>query len=565
MSFKDGVYAIEIKGFSIPVVGMVLSGEKELISLSIIRYKASKNSVRTEILEKNKSFNIYAYRGGRRSFEESVQINGAALQQISTVSLEILNNGEIVTYANMDLLRKTILVKKLDTGISEEEQSASMEKSMSKIIAEQSPLPITDTVMPALTSLLTTSAKECKIVGDANIFPYRKALFVDVNSDDNVYQMKNLIIEDFSKNQFKEKFGRAPQLSSLLHMINPNSFNMKKWNIVLKNFGGRDGFGGLNISTQKSIVWGFEVFEDKIIDIFNHIKDNNIDFNFMPFKELAIFKAKTDLKTDLNKFISKLDLFEDGLLLYAFLSLMSDKNFFKSSSDVLKSKNSIMKYITEREYETIQAGGEAMAIVARSLGLSEHEFKTYQEEYIKSMEKQKDTPKTYPTVSGVIDNEYSWESIDMRNVRAWFVGLETNCCQHLGSVGGSCVLYAANNMKVSGIFRVMKKNKTIAQSFFWYHQDSGTFVFDNIEVLGGELTPKIIEAYKAYCDELEKRKDIFGYKLITFGLGYTDIDYKDFPAVPTERLVKINSMVNGHGVYSDAGSQRILRDLENNK
>lgn len=146
----------------------------------------------------------------------------------------------------------------------------------------------------------------------------------------------------------------------------------------------------------------------------------------------------------------------------------------------------------------------------------------------------------------------------MGNPRAWVVGLETNCCQHLNGAASSCVKFAAKSPENSGIFRVMKNGNTIAQSFFWFDQISGSFVFDNIEVLGDEIRDSILDCYRDFIEYgLKPRARLFGIKSVSVGLGCNDVQaLNSYDKVINP--VKIGALEGGVGTYSDASRQVLL-------
>jgi len=255
---------------------------------------------------------------------------------------------------------------------------------------------------------------------------------------------------------------------------------------------------------------------------------------------------------------------DPSLFIASIASLETEKfrDLFSEKVTIAK----IKEYLILNKYSNIKPGGEGMAFVAAEAMIPESSFEKYQDEYIKAMEKIPFSDRTYPTVSGNSQVAgYAYESMDMGNPRGWVLGLETNCCQHLGSVGGACVLYAAKNPDISGMLRIKKNGKTKAQSWFWFHQESGTFCFDNIEVAGGsgidelgeDSAAKIMATYEAFIEqELVPRAALFGIKRVTVGLGYNELNI-DKPV--DTRPVTMSQMRGGSGVYSDAGRQKVLR------
>jgi len=557
---QKNMYYIRESKIDLPVIAMIYDNkggevniEKEPCLITVMKTKANASDI-SDIFKKNKKYNIREITPYKESVLDIFRINGDKFQQLNSVPVGIIQNAHYVTYANMDMLRNMVLFEgDIDQDI--------LIKSIKEKLINLSPIPVPEEILNLIAEKLIPEMKKLKIVSD-NQFAYNNAIYIDVNSDRSLEIIQKEIVYSYAIKQFEDAFGRVPKIESLLYMIDPKNLNMKSWQNLLKYFGGKEGFEALSLNDQKNIIWGYEVFSDKIINIYEKSKEFESNFDFFPLKDLAVEKAKNNIRFDINRFFARVKEMENAMQMFSFISLLTDKEFLNDFHENTKSLAAIKKFIDSREFTTVEAGCEMIAMVAKELGLNESQFAVYQKEYLKSISSQKDEPNAYPTVKGTLNKEYSWECIDMRNVRAWFVGLETNCCQHLHSLGGTCVKYAANHVRYSGIFRVMKKGKTIAQSFFWYHQDSGNFVLDNIEVLGGELRDSIIDCYQEFADELEKRKDIFGFKRITFGAGFTDINVRGFSKVPNSEKVTLASMPGGRGVYSDAKhTQYILRDF----
>jgi len=562
-------YYIRISTFSeqhdIPLNGLLYNKEGDIVSISIIQTNKNKRTI-SELMKKKNSLKINKI--NKNTMKSSYvandfHFNGPKLNKINFIPVGLIRNSGIVTYGLAEMLKQCIFIKK--DMKNEDNLNEFIEKSIIDKLVNLSPLPISKDNLNHVAKILSREVEELKMINTPN-FNYKKVYFINVNSEKNVDIIKRELIMSYSVNQFKEILGRAPELESILNMINPKNLNMKTWSKVISHFGGKDNFSKMNSNDQLSLVWGYEVFKDKIVEISEILKEKGIPLDFLPFKELAISNYKEPIVFDMNRYLARLKELKLGIHIFAFVSVLSDSEFIKNFKELTASSRSVREFLSNRSFDSIEKGGELMSIVCAEIGLQEKTFKTYQEEYLKAMEKGINSPVAYPTVIGDIDKNYSWECIDMRNPRAWVVGLETNCCQHLHGLAKSCVLFAANNIEISGIFRVMKNGKTIAQSFFWIHRRSGTFVFDNIEVLGGEIHENIYKSYENFIDELELRKDIFGFKRVVFGAGYTDISTNRYEVVPREDMVYLKDIPNGMSVYSDAkGRQLLMREFKKNK
>jgi len=557
----SNIYFFSVNNEIIPVYGVIFNENKEVVSISILKTNRTKSLIR-EILKRKikikiRSFEHVVNDSPRVKVKGELSFNGPKMNLINSIQVKFIKNGEILTYGIQNVINESIFLK---NNIENKEEF--LKKTISEKLVNLSPLPIVEEDLDYISNLLLSELEPLNIIKTPN-FDYKDIFYININNEKNIDIIKRAIIKKYSQNQFKEIMGRAPELESILNMINPKNLNMKTWGKVINHFGGREKFAEINYNRQVNIVWGYEFFKDKIIDIVDYLDSIDIPVDFLPFKELAINIYKNPINSnsdfDMNRYIARFKEFDTGIHLFSYLSIVNDEDFLKDFLEITVSKKRILDFMKSRDFNSIKKGGEVMSMICAELLLSEATFATYQEKYIEAMESGINSPIGYPTVSGEIENtKYSWECIDMRNPRAWVVGLETNCCQNLHGLGKSCVLFAAHNIEISGIFRVMKNNKTVAQSFFWIHRSSGTFVFDNIEVLGGEIHENIYRSYEAFIDELEKRKDIFGFTSVTFGAGYTDIEKSRYSKVEPSKKVLLSSVPNGRGVYSDASNTQYL-------
>jgi hypothetical protein len=492
------------------------------------------------------------------SYSESIGtvIGGKELSYIDSRPSTVFDGTQLV-YGNTYKLSNVILVPK---GMDDKQSKEFIYEKLAKMIVDKYPIPLEDSWKDFFISRIFDSAvKELRVYGN---IPYNNAYIVDINAND----IGGALASSFGRQQFIDKFKRAPMIESLWKMIDPEKrFNVKAWQKYLEFFGGKDAFESIEHFHQETLVYAFESFGEKAGEMKESAEKNGIDLYGIPFKSSAIAIAKGEVSFNEDLAVKAFKLVLDNVKsqrhkALAIGGLMEGLGTLDLKTLVKKPKELIAK-LQGVAYKP-QPGAEGVAIVAAELWLGEDRFREYQSEYLKAMPHIIETSRTYPTESGQIDNGYSWESMDMGNPRGWFLGLETNCCQHLHSAGSSCVLYAARHPKESGMFRVMKKGETIAQSWFWFNQATGDFVFDNIEVLGGEIRDSIFDCYMDFIEKsLKPRKDLFGIKRVSAGLGYNDMDrLNNLPRV--NNASKIGDLPGGRGIYSDAGNQALLAEFE---
>ncbi len=516
----------------------------------------------------NKSY-LNAYLQGKQmtlvsskdSFAERVgTIYGGKELSLIEAKESNLFDGQEVIFANAYKLSNVILVPK---DLESEQVKEFLEGEISSMIEDKYPIPLEDSWKSYFIELISeTSISELSIFGDS--LPYNKAYYVEINTEN----VGSALALAYGRQQFIDKFNRAPQIKSLWKMINPDKFNVKIWQDFITTFGGKEKFEEISESHQEILVYLFEVFQNKTNELRDILTKESLDLFSLPLKTTAIGLVKSDkvFSSDhtfkaLNIILSKCktDRFK-ALALNSFFDKLADLDLV----DLVKRPNELFMEIQGTMYKS-RPGGEGVALMAAELWLKEDTFKVYEDAYINAMPRIQTSHRTYPTVKGVLDNtDYSYESMDMGNPRGWFVGLETNCCQHLGGAGRTCVQFAAANPEVSGMFRVMKKGETVAQSWFWFNQEKGAFVFDNIEVLGKELRDSIFNCYTKFVrEELVPRANIFGIKTVSVGLGCNDVPkLNELERVAEPVLIK--SLSTAH-VYSDATNQVYLAKIEENK
>jgi hypothetical protein len=539
----------ELENIIIP--GIITKYNKELDKQEVLLLWAIKGNTNKTYLNKFLQGSQAQLRSIRGSYSENEGniIGGKELSFMNSKPSNVFDGTQVV-YGNTYKLSNIILVPHFK---EKEEEEKYIFDSLAKMVKEKYPIPLEDTWKEDFLSFIKEfSLKELNLYGK---LPYSKALYVDIKSE-NVGEALTL---SYGKSEFIKYFKRAPMIKALWKMIDPkNRFNMKAWGPFLNEFGGKDEFIKINEFHQESLIYLFETFGSKAKDLIKLIKENDIDLYSISFKSAAISIAKgekinEDLSLKAVKIVSEKisDIRFKNLAIGSLISRLGELNL----KELTKKPTDLINELRGTQYNP-EPGAKGMAYVAGELWLDINRYKDYERVYLASMPKILESSRAYPTVKGDLGGGYSWESMDMGNPRGWFVGLETNCCQHLHSAGSTCVKYAAQNPKTSGIFRVMKKGHTIAQSWFWINEETGDFVFDNIEILGSEIRDSIFNAYMQFIEnELEPRKELFGYERVCVGLGYNDMEKLN----SLEKVSNPSSLPNDNGTYSDASRQVLLK------
>lgn len=538
---------------NIPLIGMISKqrgnrGEVELSPLAawIVRGKENRSDV-NRFLDGIKFTLRSTYGSGSELVASIVAGSGKELSVINTEKTTIIDGDQVLLASSFEL-SKVVFVKSKD----EELAKAELVAGVREIIANQYPIPMEDEWSETFISMLMeTSIEKLQMHG---VTPYAAAYYVSIPTS----ILGNLLAKAYGQSQFKTLFGRAPKLEEIWLMIDPTKFIVKTW----QPFATAIGFEALDTHHRKAAVHMYEIFGEKAYSVIADMAVKKIDYHAMNVQNGAISMIKSDIKNNADLMIKAVNIvlsqtnLREGHMFLIICSLF-DKIGELDLAELVKKPSDFVANLRTSAY-SVEKGGELMAMVAADLWFSDQQFIQYQSEYIKAMGKIATSSRQYPTVSGGISKEYTWESMDMGNPRAWVVGLETNCCQHLNGAGGSCVRFAAKSPENSGVFRVMKGGNTIAQSWFWFDQISGSFVFDNIEVLGSEIRDSILECYLDFIEHgLKPRARLFGIKNVSVGLGYNDVQALNrYDKV--RNPVKIGALEGGAGTYSDASSQVLL-------
>lgn len=112
-------------------------------------------------------------------------------------------------------------------------------------------------------------------------------------------------------------------------------------------------------------------------------------------------------------------------------------------------------------------------------------------------------------------NRETAEIMAWDDIRQFFLGDYTHCCQKFNEPGESSMLFGLVS-KHSGFFTIQRDGKVLAQAWVW-EAKADTLVLDNIEL--------------ANCREVSQFRDILSiwvekspYRNIQLGLGYTDME-----------------------------------------
>lgn len=556
----------------IPVIGMVLSGDNNASTLNQNNFyeplviwlaKGKENARAVDSLIKGElRFDLSERKEVANDFYKVkvCRINSFGnLSLQKSVPLEHYI-GEQQLYCNQFEAGNLIMVP---LNVKEEDEESFILRKTIEVFKKRYPIP---TQVEWEDGVFLEIAKTLIKLATIGNVPFKAIYKINYNPE----LFKTIIIKEYSKYKFKEKFNFVPKLESLLYILDMDKFSSKKWQTFLAGYGGADKFNSLVESDQIGYVNLFECFQEntiELLEIIGEIKVGNISTNtlsknllnesfFSSSKAIGMIKSLYRYVEENNK-----DIFiTNTLFVKKMLYILTIEETYLLSS----SPKDFYEEIISTRYDSVDPRCGELAIKASQLMLDYQTYLLYENEYLDNIKYIKEDPRYFPLIKGNVTGKssYTWEIMDMDNPSSWFVGLETNCCQHLQSAGASCIRYSAKNPGTSGAVKVCKDGVTIAQSFFWIDIDKKRFIFDNIEMVSIN-DGYVATTNQAYKDMVNKMKEfkIFDYRSYNVGMGYSESGLMSgAPSVRNSDMVKLNDVVSKRGsdiVYSDANFNQV--------
>ena len=518
----------------------------------------------------------------------SAKIGANELTHLKNASQKLqIVEGSYEWFVNLNKVQSIITLKdvKMESYYRVDKNDANfkaqLKAGVSKLLVKLYPYPLKEEFMDELTDLLTDFdglGKECC----KPLYPFMTREDEDAESQARLAKEQHFLFSfdeevalkaiplAYGMSRFKRRFGRVPQIKEIAMMIDPEKFNVKSFQEFINIVAGtKDLYLEAYTSEQRTrLTYIYEIFSTKYAEVKSILFGKGINIMELDLKDAAIALFKSGKKIQPDLIVKGLCSLADYLkvererqLLSGILSYLSLVPKIENLAELVNKPAELCIAIQSSKYECIE-GGEEMAKACARMMMPQDQFDVYQRLYVESAKKALKAPRTIPTVSGEIENtRYSWAFITAEDVRAYLAGLETNCCQHLFGAGGSCVRFMAENPDKSGIFLALKDGETVAQSFVWHHQVGGTVCFDNIETLGDEIRENVWSCYEAFANVLERMAPMFGYKRLTIGTGYSDVNLDHLPDCSPAILHKLETIPGGERIYSDAGRQKIFKEF----
>ena len=174
-----------------------------------------------------------------------------------------------------------------------------------------------------------------------------------------------------------------------------------------------------------------------------------------------------------------------------------------------KKVSELKDILAQFTYKNVTDATEGIAKIAFSFTQKQESF----DKYVKLMRTTK-IAESIPHAS-INSGDYSLTKLDAFDIRGPFLGLFTNCCQHLTSQGAPCAEHGW--LQPGGAFFVLTyKDKIVAQSWVW-RSKKGVLCFDSIESLDAAYAEKFASLLMPLAKQLINRLGIN-----TIAIGKTD-------------------------------------------
>ena len=219
-----------------------------------------------------------------------------------------------------------------------------------------------------------------------------------------------------------------------------------------------------------------------------------------------------DAYVDANKLLST----ANRAAWVAFLTQFPDQRWYVGFLNVFEKeygrlptgKREFVRFVALQDFDNVS--DLETARIAAKLGLDQNAFEDYQEFF------EKHSPKKVTMLPGIElkEGDYTFRKLDDHDKTGPFLGLLTDCCQHLHNAGSSCAKAGWRDPE-SGFYVVEKNGSIVAQSWAWRGK-GGELCFDSIEGLGNVSITPVASLYSKAANQLLGK---LGISKIT--VGYT--------------------------------------------
>mgnify|MGYP002623883835 CR=1 FL=1 len=140
--------------------------------------------------------------------------------------------------------------------------------------------------------------------------------------------------------------------------------------------------------------------------------------------------------------------------------------------------------------------------------------------------------------------------LDADDYANFTIGYDTQCCQHWGNAGESCVWEYTTDPFAAGVV-IEENDEVVAQAFVFTNEETSTFVFDNIEFSTKRDRNADTNAHSKFMGIIDTFANALPYKNVHIGMGYNALGNGIGEPINKEEFVPMPTTIkNGH-VYSD--------------
>lgn len=237
-------------------------------------------------------------------------------------------------------------------------------------------------------------------------------------------------------------------------------------------------------------------------------------------------------------------------------------------------------------YENVDEQNAALAETVGAYGYTQEQFDRIQNIYNRA-KKLKDQAVIRATDKGTV-SDVSYRVLEKDDPLGFVIGDITNCCQHIGSVGESCVVDGYTNPNAGFLVfetadgqaadgKATGKKRILGQAYVWYDPATLTVCYDNIEIpskvlaelRSGEehhqalsmdaLIQTVINSADGIMTAMNHKGTRTPVERVTVGKGYNDLRVA-FDQQFT--VTSIRAEHRGYSGYTDAKAQYLIRTYE---
>lgn len=209
--------------------------------------------------------------------------------------------------------------------------------------------------------------------------------------------------------------------------------------------------------------------------------------------------------------------------------------------------NELKRAATLCQYGNLTPETRPIAEICSTYNVGQYAFEEYCRLFKSPQADYNSIPGTRITGADIgLEGNWKLERLATDSLIGPFLGLATNCCQHLHGAGADCARKIWTDER-SAAWVVHYNGEIVAQSYVWRDQD--TLVIDSIEALGGAYVEGIAKLYQRAVEQIVGQFGIKDVLLASTSYGIT----KQVRKIMAPNAEKFKHDLNCPSHYSDAG------------